>query len=86
MTAVTWEPAPPKRIPVNGRPIRLRWLQQIIWLVLAANVAVLIISALHTCSSSCDPSSAATPTPTSSPATPWQNLIPNSAAGAAATA
>ncbi len=25
MTAITGEPMPPKRIPVNGRPIRLRW-------------------------------------------------------------
>jgi hypothetical protein len=46
-TAVTGKPVPPKRIPVNGRPIRLRWLQQIIWLVLAANVGALIISALY---------------------------------------
>jgi hypothetical protein len=38
---------PPKRIPVNGRPIRLRWLQQIIWSFLAANIGVLIISALY---------------------------------------
>jgi hypothetical protein len=38
---------PPKRILVNGRPIRLRWLQQIIWSLLAANVGALIISALY---------------------------------------
>jgi len=47
MTAVTGQLVPPKRIPVNGRPIRLRWLQQIIWLFLAANVGALIISALY---------------------------------------
>ena len=46
-TAVTGAPVPPKRIPVNGRPIRLRWLQQIIWLILAANVGAFIISALY---------------------------------------
>jgi hypothetical protein len=39
--------APPKRIPVDGKPIRLRWLQQIIWSLLAANIGVLIISALY---------------------------------------
>jgi len=38
---------PPRRIAVNGRPIRLRWLQQIIWSALAANVGALIISALY---------------------------------------
>jgi hypothetical protein len=32
---------------VNGRPIRLRWLQQIIWSFLAANIGALIISALY---------------------------------------
>ncbi len=47
MTAVTGQLVPPKRIPVNGRPIRLRWLQQIIWLFLAANIGALIISALY---------------------------------------
>jgi hypothetical protein len=47
MTAATTELVPPKRIPVNGRPIRLRWLQQIIWSFLAANVGALIISALY---------------------------------------
>ncbi len=47
MTAVTAQLVPPKRIPVNGRPIRLRWLQQIIWLFLAANIGALIISALY---------------------------------------
>ena len=46
-TAVTGAPVPPKRILVNGRPIRLRWLQQIIWLFLAANIGALIISALY---------------------------------------
>jgi hypothetical protein len=47
MTAVTGELAPPRRILVNGRPIRLRWLQQIIWSFLAANIGALIISALY---------------------------------------
>jgi hypothetical protein len=47
MTAATQDLAPPKRILVNGRPIRLRWLQQILWSVLAANVGALIISALY---------------------------------------
>ena len=47
MTTATRELVPPKRILVNGRPIRLRWLQQIIWLFLAANVGALIISALY---------------------------------------
>ncbi len=46
-TAVTGEPVPPKRISVKGRPIRLRWLQQIIWSLVAANVGALIISALY---------------------------------------
>jgi hypothetical protein len=46
-TGQTGQLVPPKRIPVNGRPIRLRWLQQIIWLFLAANVGALIISALY---------------------------------------
>lgn len=47
MSAETTELAPPKRIPVNGRPIRLRWLQQIIWLFVAANIGALIMSALY---------------------------------------
>jgi hypothetical protein len=34
----TTEVLPPKRIAVKGRPIRLRWLQQIIWSFLASNV------------------------------------------------
>jgi hypothetical protein len=46
-TGATGEAAPPRRILVNGRPIRLRWLQQIIWSFLAANVGALIISALY---------------------------------------
>jgi hypothetical protein len=32
---------------VNGRPIRFRWLQQIIWSFLVANVGALVISALY---------------------------------------
>ena len=47
MSAATTELVPPRRIPVNGRPIRLRWLQQIIWSFLAANIGALIISALY---------------------------------------
>jgi len=47
MTAEPEEPVPPRRILVNGRPIRLRWLQQTIWLFLAANVGAWIISALY---------------------------------------
>ena len=45
--AATGELVPPKRIPVNGRPIRLRWLQQVIWSFLAANVGALIIAGLY---------------------------------------
>jgi hypothetical protein len=47
MTAATQELVPPKRILVHGRPIRLRWLQQIIWSFVAANAGALIISALY---------------------------------------
>jgi hypothetical protein len=47
MTAATEELTPPKRILVNGKPFRLRWLQQIIWSFLAANVGALVISALY---------------------------------------
>ena len=47
MPAATRELVPPKHILVNGRRIRLRWLQQIIWSFLAANVGALIISALY---------------------------------------
>jgi len=47
MTAAANQLVPPKRIEVNGRPIRLRWLQQIIWSFLAANVGALIIAALY---------------------------------------
>ena len=47
MPAATQELVPPKRILVNGRRIRLRWLQQIIWSFLAANIGALIISALY---------------------------------------
>lgn len=45
--ATTTELVPPKRIPVNGRPIRLRWLQQLIWLFVAANFGAFVISALY---------------------------------------
>ena len=47
MTAATEGLVPPRRILVNGRPIRLRWLQQIAWSFLAANVGAMIISALY---------------------------------------
>jgi hypothetical protein len=47
MPAATGELLPPKRIAVKGRPIRLRWLQQIIWAFLAANVGALIMVALY---------------------------------------
>jgi hypothetical protein len=47
MAATTERLVPPRRILVNGRPIRLRWLQQIIWSFLAANIGALIISALY---------------------------------------
>jgi hypothetical protein len=47
MAATTRELVPPRRIPVNGKPIRLRWLQQIIWLFLAANIGAFVISALY---------------------------------------
>jgi hypothetical protein len=47
MVAATGQLVPPKRIPVNGRPIRLRWLQQVIWFVVGANVGAWIISALY---------------------------------------
>ena len=47
MATVTKELVPPKRILVNGKPIRLRWLQQIIWSFLAANLGAWIISALY---------------------------------------
>jgi len=46
MPAATRELLPPKRIAVKGRPIRLRWLQQIIWAFMAANVGALIMVAL----------------------------------------
>jgi len=47
MTAATEALVPPKRIPVHGRPIRLRWLQQIIWSFLVANVGALIIAGMY---------------------------------------
>ena len=47
MATTTNELVPPRRILVNGKPIRLRWVQQIIWLFLAANVGAMIISALY---------------------------------------
>lgn len=47
MTAVTEQQVPPKRILINGRRIHLRWLQQIIWSAVVANIGALIISALY---------------------------------------
>jgi hypothetical protein len=47
MTATVEQPVPPRHILVNGRRIRLRWLQQIIWSFLAANIGALVISALY---------------------------------------
>jgi len=47
MAATTSELAPPRRILVNGKPIRLRWLQQVIWLFAAANIGAFVISALY---------------------------------------
>jgi hypothetical protein len=47
VSTTTQELVPPKRILVKGRPIRLRWLQQIIWSLVAANIGALIISALY---------------------------------------
>ena len=47
MAATTRELAPPRRILVNGKPIRLRWLQQVIWLFAAANIGAFVISALY---------------------------------------
>ncbi|MBV9853557.1 MAG: hypothetical protein JOY82_03390 [Streptosporangiaceae bacterium] len=41
------ELVPPRHILVNGKRIHLRWLQQIIWSFIAANVGVWIISALY---------------------------------------
>ena len=47
MAATTRELAPPRRILVNGKPIRLRWLQQVFWLFAAANIGAFVISALY---------------------------------------
>jgi hypothetical protein len=47
MAATTRELVPPRRILVNGKPIRLRWVQQVIWLFLAANIGAFVISALY---------------------------------------
>jgi hypothetical protein len=47
MPAAASELVPPKRVLVNGRPIRLRWLQQLAWLFVAANFGALVISALY---------------------------------------
>jgi hypothetical protein len=47
MAATTRELVPPRRILVNGKPIRLRWVQQVIWLFLAANIGAWVVSALY---------------------------------------
>lgn len=47
MTIATAAPTPPKRIEVNGTPIRFRLVQQVIWSFLASNAGALIISALY---------------------------------------
>jgi hypothetical protein len=44
---VIQELVPPRRLLVNGRPIRLRWLQRVIWSFLAANIGALVVSALY---------------------------------------
>ena len=47
MAVTTGELVPPRRILVNGKAIRLRWVQQIIWLFVAANIGAWVISALY---------------------------------------
>jgi hypothetical protein len=47
MAAATDELVPPRRILVKGKPIRLRWVQQVIWFFLAANIGAWVISALY---------------------------------------
>jgi hypothetical protein len=47
MTTATAALTPPKRIEVNGAPIRLRLVQQVAWSFLAANAGSLIIAALY---------------------------------------
>ncbi len=47
MTTGTAELVPPKRIEVNGAPIRFRLVQQLVWSFLAANAGSLIIAALY---------------------------------------
>ncbi len=39
--------APPRRIEVNGTPIRFRLVQQVVWSFLAANAGALVISAIY---------------------------------------
>lgn len=38
---------PPKHIKVNGRKIRHRWLQQLVWAAIAGNLGVLFVVALY---------------------------------------
>lgn len=47
MTTTAAALAPPKHIEVNGKPIRLRLVQQVAWSFLAANAGALIIAALY---------------------------------------
>jgi hypothetical protein len=47
MAAATEKLVPPRRILVKGKPIRLRWVQQVIWFFLAANIGAFVISALY---------------------------------------
>jgi hypothetical protein len=48
MAATAPKVEPPRRIPVmSGKRIMFRWLQQLIWLFLAATVGTLVISALY---------------------------------------
>jgi hypothetical protein len=47
VTKATAELTPPKRIEVNGAPIRFRLVQQLTWSFLAANAGALVIAALY---------------------------------------
>lgn len=47
MTTAAAARTPPKRIEVNGEPVRLRLVQQVAWSFLAANAGALIIAALY---------------------------------------
>jgi hypothetical protein len=47
VTTATAALTPPKHIEVNGAPIRLRRLQQVVWSFLAANAGTLVIVAVY---------------------------------------